>query len=221
MGRSHRFSESGKILLKRKLTRFLKQKRCQHSVTPNPWSMRGRTRPRPERDGSTISASGGQGRGVRRWFSSGGRSFCRSPFWYHFLESVTVANTSDKIPEASEIPGIAGQQTQRKPSTAQLCALFSRGSGRKPRMAHNERRGALCEIQNRPGIVRGYWGTPESRKTQPARQSSRIKGESDNGPEFKSGPLEHHKRRTRRQADGLHLVVLGRSGRRLLLSPLE
>ena len=38
-GKKHRFSESGNILLPKELTRFLKENRCQHSVTPNPWSL--------------------------------------------------------------------------------------------------------------------------------------------------------------------------------------
>ena len=89
-------------------------------------------RPRPSFPAPLGRSYPRQGRGrhgIRRWFSRGGRSFCRSPFWFHFLESVTVAHTSDKIPEAYEIPGATGRPPLSKRSTGQLCASFSRRSG--------------------------------------------------------------------------------------------
>ena len=39
-GRTHRFSESVNVFLKKKLTRFLEEKRCAHDVTVNRWSLR-------------------------------------------------------------------------------------------------------------------------------------------------------------------------------------
>ena len=60
-------------------------------------------------------------------------------------QSVTIADTHDKIRGNSEILGTAGHQIQRKRSTGQLRDAFSVRSGRNFGLAHNKRGAAPSE----------------------------------------------------------------------------